>query len=154
MLLSLWIVIIHCCRIRTKFLKILLLHKLFHVPTFLIISFYFFYDKLYLRNINKIKIRFERLLIPYIIYPIIVIIINLFTSIKTKIISQIRALFFVFIKQLIFGMGIHPVFWFQFYMIFLSIFFNYCTNFQKKLITFFKIDINYLLFIAVFRLIF
>ena len=124
MLSCLWIVLIHCCKIRNNILKILLQKKGFHVPNFLIISFYFFYDKLYLRNIKKIKIRFERLLIPYIILPIIIFILNSFFFVEINIRSTYGKLtYFDFIKQLIFGIGIHNIFWFQFYVIFLSTFF-------------------------------
>ncbi len=126
MLLSLWIVLIHCCNITNNFLKKLLMDKVFHVPIFLIISFYFFYDKLYFRSINKIKNRFERLLMPYLIYPIIIIILNhvFFLNIHCNFNLPYRKLtFFDFIKQLVFGMGIHSIFWFQFFLIFLSTFF-------------------------------
>lgn len=124
MLLCLWIVLVHCCKIKNSILKILLLNKLFHVPIFFIISFYFFYDKLYLRSLNKIKIRFERLLLPYIIFPIIILVLHnvFFVDINSN--SPYRKLaFFDFMKQLIFGIGIHDIFWFQFFLIFLSAFF-------------------------------
>lgn len=125
MFLSLWIVLIHCCNIRNNILRILLMDKVLHVPIFLIISFYFFYDKLYFRSINKIKIRFERLLIPYLIYPIFIIILNhvFFLNIYCNFNLPYRKLtFFDFIRQLIFGMGVYSIFWFQFFLIFLSIF--------------------------------
>ena len=38
-----------------------------HVPTYYIMSFYFFYNLFKLKNIRKIKIRFQRLLIPYFV---------------------------------------------------------------------------------------
>lgn len=126
MLLSLWIVFIHCCNIRNNILRILLLDKELHVPIFLIISFYFFYDKLYFRSINKFKLRIERLLIPYLVYPIINIILNhvFFLNIHCNFYLPYRKLtFFDLIKQLILGMGIHNIFWFQFFLIFLSVFF-------------------------------
>jgi fucose 4-O-acetylase-like acetyltransferase len=123
MLSCLWIVLIHCCKIRNNILKILLKKKTFHVPIFLIISFYFFYDKLYLRSIKKIKIRFERLLIPYIIIPIIILILNNFFFVINGKSIYGKLTFFDFIKQLIFGVGIHDIFWFLFYVIFLSTFF-------------------------------
>ena len=133
MLLSLWIVLIHCCNLKNKILKILLRDKHFHVPIFLIISFYFFYEKLYFRNIHKIKIRFERLLIPYLIYPIIIFILNRVFFINTDFNLQYRKItFFHFIMQLIFGMGIHIIFWFQFYLIFLSIFYLILAIIFKK----------------------
>ena len=75
MILCFWIVIIHCCIINSYFFKKIILAG-FHVPTFIIISFYFYYRNLSTRNIIKIKLRFERLLIPYIIWPIILLIMN------------------------------------------------------------------------------
>ena len=45
-------------------------------PTFFIISFYFFYKSLISRNINKYRQRFQRLLIPYIVWPIIIFLTN------------------------------------------------------------------------------
>ena len=44
--------------------------------TFFIISFYFSHDTFVFKNIIKIKFRFKRLLIPYIIWPIIIFIIR------------------------------------------------------------------------------
>ena len=40
--------------------------------TFFIISFYFSHDIFVSKNIFKIKFRFKRLLIPYIIWPIVI----------------------------------------------------------------------------------
>ena len=123
MLLCLWIVLVHCCIIRNNILRALLLSKPFQIPIFFIISFYFFYDKLYLRSLNKIKIRFERLLLPYIIYPIIILVLNNVFFVESNLNSPYRKFkFFDFIKQLIFGSGIHSIFWFQFFIIFLSVF--------------------------------
>ena len=124
MLLCLWIVLSHCCKIRNNILKKLLINKPFHVPIFFIISFYFFYDKLYFRSLNKIKIRFERLLLPYIIYPIIILLLNKAFLFRADLYTPYRKLtFFNFIIQLIFGIGIHSIFWFQFFVILLSVFF-------------------------------
>jgi len=124
MLLSLWIVLIHCCKIRNRILIILLINHPFHVPIFFIISFYFFYDKIYFRSLNKIKIRFERLLLPYIIFPIIILLLNNVFFVEVNLNSPYRKLtFFDFVNQLIFGFGIHDIFWFQFFVVFLSVFF-------------------------------
>ena len=43
----------------------------FYVPLFFLISFYFSFNTFASRNINKIKLRFTRILIPYVIWPII-----------------------------------------------------------------------------------
>jgi len=37
----------------------------YHIPTFFLISFFFSFKTLYFFNINKIKARFERIMIPY-----------------------------------------------------------------------------------------
>jgi fucose 4-O-acetylase-like acetyltransferase len=75
MILCFWIVTNHTYNFKNnKFAKII--KSSFHVPSFMIISFFFFYKSLYTRNINKIKERFQRLLVPYFIWPIIILIIN------------------------------------------------------------------------------
>ena len=139
--LSLWIVLIHCCNIRNKILQFLLLDKKFHVPTFFMMSFYFFYDKLYLRSLNKIKIRLERLIIPYIIFPIIILILNNVFFIGINLDSPYRKLTLIdLIKQLIFGIGIHDIFWFQFFMIFLSVLFSiFALIFKKSFLLIFQL---------------
>ena len=48
----------------------------YHVRVFTIISFYFSYKTLSSLNTQKISKRFQRLLIPYIIWPIIVYFVN------------------------------------------------------------------------------
>ena len=51
-----------------------------HVPSFFIMSFYFNYKSLISRN-SKINCkRFERLIIPYIFWPIIIYLLNIITS--------------------------------------------------------------------------
>ena len=40
--------------------------------TFFIMAFYFSYDSFISKNVKKIKDRFKRLLIPYILWPIII----------------------------------------------------------------------------------
>ena len=123
MILSFWIVIIHCCTCTNSFIR-KILYTNFHVPAFLIISFYFLYYHLINRNINKIKQRFERLLIPYFIYPIAIFINNniIFTIFKKKFVNlnqniSIKHL----INQLIFGINIHDILWFHFYLIMLTL---------------------------------
>ena len=73
-LLCLWVVFVHCSHIKRQHEKIF--KKGFHVPGFFMLAFYFFYPILYDRRINKIIQRFQRLLIPYILWPAIVIILN------------------------------------------------------------------------------
>ena len=124
-LLCFWVVLNHCSHINksTKIGKILFKYRM-HVPCFILMAFYFS-NKIFISGkVIKIKNRFERLLIPYFILPIIVLIINnvlySFTSIsplgRTL---TIKDLFY----QYIFGRCIVPVFWFQFYIIWSTLLF-------------------------------
>ena len=78
MILSFFIVLIHCCNVKNKILYILLFVKPFHVSSFFLISFYFYYNAILARNIYKMKIRLLRILIPYMIWPLIFFIFNLY----------------------------------------------------------------------------
>ena len=138
-ILCLWIVIIHCS-VRTKN-NIKLFSKAFHVPTFFMLSFYFYYPTIYGKNINKIKARFERLVYPYIFWPIITLTIN---NILIKITSLGKYRNVISIKdyfiQILFGTKFCKIFWFQFNLIFLSLFltiFSFIIN--KKIINFIEL---------------
>ena len=87
--------------------------------------FLFFYNTLSNRNIDKIIDRFKRLLIPYIIWPILIYILNNFFIYtisfgQFKSIIPIKSLF----SQFIYGSSVHRIFWFQFNLIFLSLLFT------------------------------
>jgi fucose 4-O-acetylase-like acetyltransferase len=70
-ILSFWVVIHHTYKYAYK------LHKgKFHVPIFMIMSFYFYYNTLNIKSIIKIKYRFQRISIPYIIWPFLLFICN------------------------------------------------------------------------------
>ena len=122
-LLCLWVVIIHCWNSTNKIVKYL--RRGFHVPTFFMISFYFFYPILSERKRVKIIFRFQRLIIPYIIWPIVIFSLNnilmkniSFGQFKSKI--SFKELYL----QLIFGARFHWIFWYQFNLIFLSLIFT------------------------------
>ena len=119
MILSFWVVIFHIHRNPNFFL----VKKGFHVPTFIIISFYFLYSSLSKRNIIKIRKRLERLIIPYILYPLLYFFIYnlLYISYESKAFLKIK--FSLLIMQLLIGRGLFPVLWFHFNLIFLTIFF-------------------------------
>jgi fucose 4-O-acetylase-like acetyltransferase len=70
LVLCFWVVLHHCCKYVGKF------KGRFHVPTFMIMSFYFYYNSLKAKTIIKINQRFERILIPYIIWPTSIFIFN------------------------------------------------------------------------------
>ena len=121
MLMSFWIVLNHLYKPKNKRIKNIIIEHKFHVPTFLILSFYFLNSNLLLRNIKKIKERLERLLIPFIIYPTLTFIVYNFLyfffdfkSLKTNLYQLIR--------QLIVGRGIYGILWFHFNLILITIY--------------------------------
>ena len=90
-----------------------------HVPMFLIMSFYFSQKSFLSKNIDKIKRRFERLLIPYFIWPIIIWIINNFLYYIFKLnfkitINDLKI-------QLMTGHCFMTVLWFQYNLIFATL---------------------------------
>ena len=141
MLLCFWVLINHCCIIRNKTIKKLFFIRPFHVPTFVIISFYFFYKTVSNRDVNKIKQRFERLLIPYFIWPIIIFIINNILFYFWKIDKKVRLK--LLIIQLLIGRPFLFVFWYIFNVIFISFIF---------IIISFIFNKNFLLILTIFGL--
>ena len=119
LILCLWVVIQHCCRNVNKF------KRKFHVPTFMIMSFYFYSNTLKTKNIPKIKQRFQRILIPYIIWAIFLFIFNyiLFILFGFSLINK-KLLLKDLVLQLIFGAKYYFIFYYQFNLIFLTIIFN------------------------------
>ena len=134
-LLCLWIVILHCSKISTKQNKYL--HRGFHVPTFFMMAFYFYYPILYERIIIKISNRICRLLIPYIIWPVFSFILNnsmfeIFSAGQYNFKIPLKELFL----QIIFGARFHWIFWFQFNLIISTLLFTILSFlFKKKLLT-------------------
>ena len=119
-LLCFWIVISHSAKIKDQHKK--LLARGFHVPTFILISFYFFYPLLEKRVIVRIISRFQRLLIPYIIWPLIFFVTKNFII---KFISPDKFGKYLNFKdiyiQILTGTRFHIIFWFQFNLLFLSL---------------------------------
>ena len=124
MLLIFWVLSFHCLRTNNKILLLITKEKRFHVPCFFFISHYYLFSIINSKDISKMYLRLERLLIPYSCYPIITWTIN--------------NLFFVFFRknrfhrelslndlkiQLIFGRKFMIVQWFNFNLIILTIFF-------------------------------
>ena len=135
LILCIWVVIHHCCKYVDKF------KGKFHVPTFMIMSFYFYYNTLKTKNIARIKQRFQRILIPYIIWPILILFLNNilfklygFSPYKKQLL--IKDLVF----QLVFGGNYHFIFYYQFNLIFLTLLFNIISFlFNKNFIFIFQI---------------
>ncbi len=120
-ILSLWIVFLHCSKIKKHHQKYV--YKGFHVPTFILISFYFYFPYISKRDISKIISRFQRLLIPYILWPIILLFINILHNFNISMFYSIGVIHikFLFI-QLLIGSTIHNIFWFQFNLLYISLF--------------------------------
>ena len=121
-LLSFWVLVHHCGEVKNKTFRKYLFNGAFHVPTFIIISFYFSFKIIKNKNINKLKERLERLFFPYIIWPIIIWILNnilyLIFGLDKRL--EIRHL----IMQFIIGRPYQYVLWYQFNIILITIFFS------------------------------
>ena len=118
-LLCFWIVVYHCSYIKPEHKKILT--RTFHVPTFFLMAFYFYFPYFSKRKISKIISRFERLLIPYVIWPILILIMNnyLMEIISFAKIKKKRNITFKeFYIQILVADSYHPIFFFQFNFIF------------------------------------
>ena len=110
----------------------------FHNRTFFIISLYLSYNTLVNTNISKIKARFERLIIPFFIWPLIYFFANKWI-IKIKLMKDHQILKNKDLKyQLLLGHGFAYQFWFQFNLIFIFIGF-------ALIISLFKKNYNYIL---------
>ncbi len=139
MFLCFRIILLHYYSGKKKFIIKL---KKNQVSTFFFISFYFLFPIISKRNTRKMKLRLERLFLPYIIYPNIVWIINnlMFLVIKFNRFNRLLTLNELILNLLvgkgIFGIG---VLWFHFNLIIFSIIFfiasfllenNFLTIFQ------------------------
>ena len=118
----LWVVIVHCSNIKREHEKYI--RRNLHVPTFIILSFYFYYRMICKREIKKVIFRFQRLLIPYIIYPSIILLINNFLHSIFSFGQYDKNLTIKdFYVQILLGSQYYKIFWFQFNLIFSSLVF-------------------------------
>ena len=100
--------------------------KFFHVPCFSFISFYFSYNIFIDRNIIKAKKRLERLLIPYIIWPLIIFSVENLSNAKFIISwNQLKV-------QILIGRQFMIPLWYLFSMIILTIFFFILSSIFKN----------------------
>ena len=118
MILCFWVLSFHC--LENNKINYLLYYitkiKIYHVPCFCFISFYFSYNVFFSGTNIKFKKRIERLLIPYIIWPIIFFIID-----NAFCISKIS--FHDLELQIICGRQISVSLWYIFTLLFLTILF-------------------------------
>ena len=114
--------------------KIILGKNRYYIITFFYISFYFSYNTVVSRNIPKIKGRFKRMLIPYIIWPLLFYLNDKFNHYfynKNEMFNY-KYLYY----QIITGCKIYGIFWFLFDLIFLTLFFTIIVFLFKKIFIF------------------
>ena len=116
-----WVVLSHCMSNNNNIITNFIKSKKYHVPSFFFISFYYLYPIVCLRNVEKMKNRLKRLLIPYTFWIFIFWIIYessfLFSRNKIKIaLNDLKI-------QLIVGRRIMGHLWFMFNLIFFTIVF-------------------------------
>lgn len=132
-ILSFWVIIFHSCTIKNKTLNKILIKLKLHVPTFIIISFYFLYSTLFNRKINKIKERLDRLYIPYLSYPLLIWMFNNLSFFLFKFNRFNRKLSLKDLTyQLLLGRPIHSVLWFHSNLIFITLLFSIFSLIFKK----------------------
>lgn len=139
MILSLDVIRSHCFNpnsTNNKYLIYFLEKRRIHVPSFVILSFYFIHKKLISIKSNFLFERLERLLIPYILWPIIIYNLNNFIIrkfFKLNIIYSLENLK----KQLLWGNEFIIQLWFQWDLIFITILFFIIIFVFRKYHTFF-----------------
>lgn len=116
-ILCFWVISFHYVKKKKihYFFYYIIRKKLFHVPCFSFISFYFSYNIFFHRNITKFKQRIKRLLIPYIIWPLFTFIIDNFCLIR-------KINFYKLVMQILLGSQFMIHFWYLFSMIFMTLF--------------------------------
>ena len=128
------IIILHYYSGKTKYILKLKSNRT-QVSCFFFISFYFLYSTISKRNTQKMKLRLERLIIPFIIYPVVVWIFNnlMYLVIKFNRFNRLLTLNELILNLLtgkgIFGIG---VLWFHFNLIIFSIFFFIASSLLKN----------------------
>lgn len=132
--LSFWVLVGHCSKIQRRHAKYI--YRAFHVPTFTLIAFYFFHKVLTESSLSKIVFRFQRITIPYILWPLTIFIFNnlffaLFSFGQYEAKLSIKDLYI----QILIGARFFRIFWFQFNLIFTSLFFSIISFlFKNKLL--------------------
>ena len=122
MILCFWVITFHFAGNKNK-KNYKILNTYYHVPTFMIISFYLSFKLFSPLNILKIKQRISRLLLPYIMIPILkIIILILFFHYKISFKLFINKILIGLLLQYITGYRTYVILWFIQQLIFLTIF--------------------------------
>jgi hypothetical protein len=96
-------------------------------------AFYFSYNSFISKNIDKIKDRFKRLLIPYILWPIIIYLQKTIYNYKHR---KKEKLFRILIYRIIIGNGLNMLLWFNLNLIFVLLFFAIVIFINNKYMTY------------------
>jgi peptidoglycan/LPS O-acetylase OafA/YrhL len=120
MIMAFYVVIYHFYKPKNITQHKLIIRHSFHVPTFLIISFYYLNNNLVKRKVDKSKERLKRLFIPYLFYPIIIYIIYNFLYIFFHF-EKLRINLYQLIIQFIVDRPLYSVLWFQFNLILITV---------------------------------
>ena len=123
MILCFWVLTFHCAGNKYK-KNYKILKTFYHVPTFMIISFYLSNKLFSFPNIIKIKQRIARLLFPYLLIPIIqLLILILFFNYKITVKLFVNKILIDLLLQYITGYRTYVHLWFIQILIFLTFFF-------------------------------
>ena len=131
MILSFLIVLVHNFSYsRSRIQRFPVYNLPYYVPLFMLISFYFSFNSLSSRNIDRIKQRFIRILYPYIGWPIILWLRENYYNYKRgkKELILIKNLYY----QILISCGLHGLLWFLSDLLFLSLFFTIIVFIFKK----------------------
>jgi hypothetical protein len=138
--LALTVVISHCGKretIKNKYIFFIFAkRRRIHVPSFFIMAFYFMHNNSVTKNFRKLLIRLERLIIPYLGWPIIIFFLNnglfqrIFNFYKKYSIKDLQ-------NQLLWGNIFIIQFWFQWDLIMLTIIYFIIIFILKKNYLFF-----------------
>lgn len=115
----------------------------YHIPTFFLISFFFSFKTFY--NINKIKARFERIMIPYFSWCFINWIFNIIYFYLFKRKYHISLLYFI--NNLVNGHVFNCALWFQNILIQLTIIFSIVTLLFNNISMYILISLGILAYI-------
>ena len=129
MILCFWVIFLHYSGKDYQNKKILKTY--FHVPTFMLISFYFSNKIFISKNMIKVKQRLQRLIIPFVIIPIIDLGIKIGLS-NRNILSNFKSIILILLLQYITGCKTYIIIWFVLDLIIITIFFEIIFYFFTK----------------------
>ena len=127
-ILCFWVVLFHCLNIKYAHKNRFFYYakyKSYHVPCFTFISFFFTSNIFIKKNIDKIKSRFERLLIPYLVYPIAFWVINncIYIFFHFNMMNK-KISFYELYIQILFGYQFLYILWFLMSMMMIILIFS------------------------------